>query len=197
MVGESGNSLTIIVPTCGRKTLPNTLLSFAKDVRDGDVVYVISDGPRAGLSFLLGYLDCTYPGRWRSIPGPYMGGWGHGLRNLLLRKVVTDYVWTIDDDDVAAPGALDAFRGASAPWIIYRMKFESGHPANGITCWREKRLQHGDIGTPMILARPSNARFGEDYSGDWGYVQGLHAEFGDPEWDETVVALIRPEEVDE
>lgn len=188
-------SITIIVPTLGRPTLHATLGSFAESLTDEDQVVVVADGALRSVREIVEDFDFHYNGEWiyhwrADFPA---GNWGHPLRNNILNwGIQTDYVWTIDDDDAAAPGALDALRSAEGPWTIFRMQFGPGHPANGITCWREPYLRYGDIGTPMILARPCAARFGNRYEGDWDYAQELQAEYGDPAWDERVIALIRP-----
>ena len=135
-------------------------------------------------------------GSWFYHEGDNLGYWGHGVRNWVLPIVSTDLVWHLDDDDIATPGALAAIRHSSGRWTIFRMEFGSAHPAHGITCWREPRLMKGDIGTPMVIAPPSKARFNLEYGGDFSYVQDLVDELGPPTWDERVIALIRPENPD-
>lgn len=192
------SSLTVIVPTIGRKSLARTLQSFANELTEDDYVLVSCDGWREGVTNLVyGWFDVHYPGQWWVNVNTVQGDWGHPARNHMLEVVKTDLVWTIDDDDEAAPGALTTIRQQTDPFVIYRMRFGPGHPANGITCWREKRMQHGDIGTPMIVAKPCSARFGHHYSGDWDYAQSLQAVYGDPVWNERVIALIRPYEVED
>ena len=77
------------------------------------------------------------------------------------------------------------------------MTFGPGHYANGLTVWREPRLQHGDVGTPMFFAPLCGARFGLEYSGDWVYAQALEATFGAPVFREEVVCVVRPEAQEE
>lgn len=177
----------------GRPSLSATLASFAADVRPEDHVVVVSDGGSSYVRLEVELCASRWDGDWTYHWKPAEGCWGHPLRNSVLNwELDTDYVWSIDDDDVAAPGALDVLRSAEGPWTIFRMLHGINHPANGIVCWREPSLRHGDIGTPMILARPSNARFGHRYEGDWDYAEDLRAEYGDPAFDERVVAVIRP-----
>lgn len=187
-------SITIIVPTVGRKSLRATLESFAPDLHDEDVVHLAMDGRNDETWGLFMEMVDKYPGKWFYREGHQKGYWGHAVRNEILPLVTTDLVWHLDDDDIAAPGALDAMRNSKGEWTMFRMEFMEGHPAHGVICWRFKQVKHGDIGTPMSVAPPSKARFGLAYGGDFEYAQGLLEEFGEPFWDETIVALIRPNE---
>lgn len=190
------DSLNIIVPTIGRPSLRNTLNSFADSIRYDDLVVVISDGPSQYAEDILDGMAAKYLGTWVYLRSTEKNDWGHSLRNEVLDHFLPDdgYVWTIDDDDEAAPGAIDALRSRCEDgWTIFRMEFGPGHYARGITCWREPALRFGDIGTPMVLAPRCQARFGSRYEGDWDYVQDLKRELGEPNFDERVVALIRPE----
>lgn len=184
-------SITIVVPTIGRPSLSATLRSFADELSPEDHVFVAADGDDVG-DLVRNFANDSVAQWTYSHWGERLGHWGHPIRNLAFDQIETDYVWTIDDDDVAAPFALNIIRETEADWAIYKMHFGDNHPASGITCWREPILRHGDIGTPMIVAKPGNSRFGHRYEGDWDYAQRLYAEYGEPDWDERVIALIRP-----
>lgn len=129
----------------------------------------------------------------------YGGNWGHPNRNYVMDKhVETSHVWTLDDDDVPAENALRSMRQhMNDPWTIFKMIFCEGHFANGVTCWREKEIKAGDIGTPMIFAPLSDARFGDGYMGDLDYALELQTELGAPVWAEEVVCLVRPVKIEE
>lgn len=185
-------SITVVVATTGRRTLQATLNSFGPDLHSGDVVHVCMDGRSDLVRRLVEEMSERYFGSWFFHEGDNLGYWGHAIRNYILPIVQTDLVWHLDDDDCAAPGALAAIRTSSGVWNIFRMEFGPGHPAHGIVCWRYERLVKGDIGTPMIIAPPSKARFDLEYGGDFGYVMDLVDEFGPPSWDDRIIALIRP-----
>lgn len=186
-------SITVVVATTGRKTLRATLESFGADLHSSDCVHVCMDGRDDRVRRLTEEMAERYFGRWFYHEGHNLGYWGHAVRNHVMPIVDTELVWHLDDDDVAAPGAIAAIRHSEGEWTIFKMRFCEGHPANGIVCWRLGQLVRGDIGTPMIIAPPSRARFALEYGGDFAYVQGLRDELGEPSWDETVIALIRPE----
>lgn len=171
-----------------------TLASLTAQLNPEDAVVVISEEKSS-------YVQDAVRSFSECIPGPdwtYLqrqgGNWGHTNRNHVLeRHVHTTHVWSLDDDDIATDTALKSLRERMGdPWTVFRMSFKEGHFANGLTIWREKKLQHGDIGTPMIFAPLGEARFGEHYSGDFTYAEALMVEHGEPVWSEEVVALIRP-----
>lgn len=192
---KMSRSLTVVVATVGRKSLRATLDSFGPDLHPGDFVHICMDGRSDGVRWVAHEMADKYWGKWFYHEGENLGFWGHAVRNQILPVCGTDLIWHLDDDDVAAPGALNAIRHSEGAWTIFRMRFMKGHPASGVVCWRNKVLRRGDIGTPMIVAPPSNARFALEYGGDFAYAEGLRKELGEPSWDERVIALIRPEEV--
>jgi len=198
-VVEQITALTVIVPTTGRPTLERTLRSFAGDLGGDDEIVVMSDGDHPHIEFLVSQLAKEYPAPvWTFAWEHPQGNWGHPLRNMALDKFVdTTHVWTIDDDDIAAPGAINTIRGyLMHDFVIFRMHFGPGHPADGVTCWRYQQVMHGDIGTPMVVARKCAARYGLHYSGDYDYAHELQAQYGEPVWAPETIAIIRPEATD-
>lgn len=192
-------AITVIVPTIGRPTLERTLRSFVGDLGPHDEVVVMQDGDLPHVEFLCQGLAREFPlPVWTCAWEEPQGCYGHPLRNLAIEKFVdTSHVWTIDDDDVAAPDAIKTLRKyLQHDFVIFKMEFGPGSHANGIVCWRYKQIMHGDVGTPMIFARKSLSRFGLHYSGDLDYAKGLKALFGEPTWAEETIALIRPEASD-
>ena len=189
------NGISILIPTVGRESIRATFDSFGPDLTAEDAVLVGIDGYKPEAVDWLKEAKKKYAGRWQyvinySFP---MGHTGHPMRNLLLGQVPEgDYIWTIDDDDVAMPGALDVLRQHLSGWAIFKMTFGEGHYANGLTLWRYGYLMLGDIGTPMILAPKCSARFGSRYEGDWDYALELQRELGNPTFNDEVIAHIRP-----
>lgn len=189
--------ITVIVPTIGRPSLSQTLGSFADDLRATDAVIVMDDGQHEGASWLVQQYASLYPEPdWSYIRASSHGSWGHPLRNEAIDCYVeTTHIWTIDDDDIAADGAIEAMRARmDDPWTLFRMTFGQGHFARGTTCWRFEQPVMGDVGTPMMFAPVCAARFGDAYTGDWDYFKALRDELGPPVMDTTVIAIIRPDE---
>lgn len=191
--------ITVVVPTIGRPTLIKTLQSVAPQLEESDAIVVVSEGNDKNVRTIVRSFSKHYTAPDWAYTYEFGQNWGHGNRNYVLdHHVQTSHVWTIDDDDVATPTALASLRSQmNDSWAIFKMSFGEAHFANGLTIWREARIQAGDIGTPMIFAPLCEARFGLEYMGDCAYAYSLQAELGPPEWCEDVVAVIRPEPVDE
>lgn len=189
--------LAIIVPTIGRPSLSATLRSISLQCKEDDNVIVVSDGHRPLARDI--YQEWAPHDWWQYLELPPDGNWGHGLRNQVMDALEPNtHVVTIDDDDVYEDGALELFRAAccNIP-VVFRMRFGRGHPADGLTVWREPEVRYGDIGTPMILAPVGRSRFGLEYHGDFAYVSALVEEHGEPIWRPEVVAHIRPSAVED
>lgn len=187
--------ITVIVPTVGREGLQRTLESFAGDLALEDDVVVIHDGPNHTVGSFVRLMQGWSDGSWYYLETKEIqGAVGHPLRNRVLdNHVKTTHVWTIDDDDEAAPGALKAMRNhMDDPWTIFKMHFGPGHPASGLTLPASRQIRFGNVGTPMIFAPTTQARFGHHYSGDLDYAAALYSELGEPVWAEETVAIIRP-----
>lgn len=188
-------AITVIVPTTGRPTLQHTLQSFAPDLTTDDQVIVISDGPDPTTRSVVSIVDSNSQGSWYYLEtATPQGAFGHPNRNhVLTHHLQTSHVWSIDDDDEAVPGALDLLRQhITDPWTIFKMRFgpNSRHP--GLTLPYTHRVVYGNIGTPMIFAPSSQARFGHHYSGDFDYAQELMQLLGPPVWAQELIAVVQP-----
>ena len=124
--------ITVIVPTIGRASLTDTLASFADDLTTVDAVVVMNDGKNLDTQKTVERFANLFPlpdwiYQYEGIP---LGDWGHPLRNIALDLFVeTSHIWTLDDDDVAAPGALDALRSSCDVASLWRVMFTSGTTA--------------------------------------------------------------------
>ena len=212
--------ITVVIPTIGRPTLTNTLVALAPQLNDGDRVMVMCDN-LALYNFVCTAVEMVQrnlepQGTWRvySSKRP-LGAFGHRQRNRALDLLCKledrpDWVWSIDDDDEPAFGALDFIRARIREnghrLLIFKMRYGAGHPANGLVLPQRQQIAIGDVGTPMIVAPLSPAEFGlrstdsvgrehgEGYCGDYEYAVALREEFGEPVWCDEVIAEIRPVE---
>ncbi len=212
------SAIAITVPTVGRPELANLLSALALQVTNDDRVIVVCDRPlRHNWCTLVveGLRRAGAPGRWVVWPRDNLGHFGHVARNEALDFLAglehrPDWVWSIDDDDMVLPGALDAIRVAAAseegPWYIARMVGGVSSHFDGVTIPNQgERILLGNVGTPMLLFPASvQARFGlgvlEQFGKEWeaGYfgdlemAVDLREELGDPVWIEHTIAEIRP-----
>ncbi len=190
-------SITIIVPTVGRRTLQATLESIWLDSDNGDLeVLVLSDGAEQRARRI--FEEYSGPG-WRLHEEPNaLGCWGHTICNLALdNSIETSHVYRIDDDDVLMVGAIPTMLAyqADVP-VIFRARWGDAHPAAGVELPHMHEVRYGNIATPMVLAPVCKARYGMRLEGDFDYAVALIEELGEPLWRDDLIALIRPEAVE-
>jgi glycosyltransferase involved in cell wall biosynthesis len=197
--------LAIVIPTLGavyRPTLKNLLNALANQVNGDDNVLVVSDTPFHDDPTWMLVKDTPFPDNafvhyWHTGVGAPLGHWGHAARNRVLDYNLltgSTHLWTIDDDDMILPGALDLIRDSCCDVpVIFKMRFGPGSHANGVVIHRGRGLMLGEVGTPMIVAPLCGARFGRRYCGDFDYATNLVLKLGDPIYRDEVIVDVRPE----
>lgn len=210
--------LAVIVPTTGqRRSLSATLDSLVPQLEHGDRCMVICDDLSRYdfCSEAVGFArEAGADGvMWRCYPNREQPGfYGHASRNIALNILEDledgpDWVWSLDDDDVATFGAVDMIRSAiasgEAQWYVFRMRGGAGSHFPGVVVpTLGPRLLRGNVGTPMMVFPVCSSRFGSaemenmpaGYFGDYQQAQGLLLELGEPQWQPEIVAEIRPVE---
>ncbi len=210
--------LTIIVPTIGRPSRLETLTSLRDQVQRGDEVILVSDTKDyPPFKEERGVFGNKSKARWTNEctgDDAPLGAYGHAARNRILDRYQDCffYAWSLDDDDIAAPGALAAIRTAidSFPgaWFIFQMVGgENSHYSALKVPTVGHQIRVGNVGTPCIVWPASaEARWGmagdsepygkmhmpDGYFGDYEMAVALQAELGDPIWVDEVLAVIRP-----
>lgn len=166
-------SLSVIIASSGRPTLARAMESAREQVRDGDEILVSVN------------TDCP---------------WGHAARNQLMTASRGAYLLFMDDDDMYAPGALDAVRSALAADThedaVYHMHIFRMRYPNGSELWTQPVVRCGNVSTQMVCVpsiAPSLAgcRWGDRYEGDFDFISAC-AQRLDVRWHEDVIALVRP-----
>lgn len=170
--------ISFIVPTCGRKSLVNTLQSI--ETRTGDEIIVVGNRFRVK-DHRVRYVDC---------PPGY--DWGAAERNFATPFARCRYIAHIDDDDMYAPGTralmADAIEKANGNPILFRMRFP-----NGITLWAEEEVRCGNVGTPMFLIpnRPTMlGTWGSFVGGDCAFLESSKWKSQEYVWRPEVIALL-------
>jgi glycosyltransferase involved in cell wall biosynthesis len=170
-------TLSIIVPTLGRKTLERTLRSIAGQVRPGDEVLVVCDET---------------------------GDSGDSARMSGMERARGSHLAFMDDDDVYAPGAFEKMRhfARENPGRIGIFKMQ--HPV-GTTHWRdgEPVLRYANVSTQNFLVPNVPGRLGRWtdrpprpggglYAGDYAFIVGTVELQGEPVFVDEVTVLVRP-----
>lgn len=129
-------TISFIVPTIGRPSLTDTILSI--DLWPGDQLIVVPDVPPSG-------------------------NWGNPQRNEGIDRAQGDYLAFIDDDDIYLEGHRQIMEQAIATHpgkaFLFKMRYPSGY-----TLWDEPILEPGNVGSPMILC-PNTEEFISDWPG--------------------------------
>jgi len=185
--------VSVIIPTIGRETLQRALDSVA----DADEIILVHDTDnKVRVATYSAGENCV------DVVLSAMQGGDHGYpaRMIGMRYASGTHLAFLDDDDVYLPGAIDAMRerACDVP-VIFRMR----HPEHGVL-WRTPVLQFANVGTPMFLVPNVPARLGAwaahapalpEPGGDYTFISGCVERMGQPEWDERVVAEVRPHEL--
>jgi len=189
-------NLSIVCPTIGRETLARTLESLAPQLAAEDEVLVVADGhqpevyelcARYGHQFR--YLTCYEAG----------SGWGQAQRNFGMDLAAKDYLAFIGDDDVFAPGALEAIRQAIAAWPGSLFLFRVDTWSSGIV-WKPGRQQieegYVDASCAVFPNDPERlGRWAYCYTGDCTFIRETAACYPASAlvWRPEVIAICRPE----
>jgi glycosyltransferase involved in cell wall biosynthesis len=120
---------------------------------------------------------------------------GYAARTRLIARATGTHLCFLDDDDVFAPGAIDAFRRhASERLTIFRMQY----PAGGVI-WHDPVIRFGNLGTPCLLVPNIPEKLGEwkehahgGAGGDYVFACTTAEKMGAPVWRPEVVAHITP-----
>lgn len=181
----TGPTVTVVVPTLGRSSLARSLRSCS----EADEIIVIADET--------GDVEharaASAPFTRRFFTAPHGLGQGYAQREIGMLYATSTHLAFLDDDDIFLPDALDTMRvAATTVPVIFRMN----HPLLGVV-WREPQLVFGNVGTPMLLVPNRNVgRWRPHYEGvggDFTFIQETCLRQGDPVWNQTTIAQVRPE----
>src|SRR6267143_6907172 len=100
-------SLTVIIPTAGRDTLPYCLQTISQQTLiESDEILIIGDGQQKEVEAQVEAIGSPF----RYIEGPYTNDWGHSQINRGLQLAQADWVAYTDDDDGFLPRAFEVVR---------------------------------------------------------------------------------------
>lgn len=170
-------TLSIIVPTRGRKTLERTLRSISGQLQPGDEVIVLRDET---------------------------GDSGDSARMSGMERARGSHLAFMDDDDVYRPGALEMMRRFARDHPGRIGIFKMQHPV-GTTHWRdgEPVLRYANVSTQNFLIPNLPGRLGRwtdrpprpgggVYDGDYAFIARTVELQGEPLFVDEVTVLARP-----
>lgn len=150
--------LSVITPTLGRASLRGALDSLVAQLDPEDEAIVVGDGPQPAAHAI----TRAYDGRVRYEETPATRAWGYHQRNFGVEMAKGDFLWFIDDDDIAAPDAIQAIKLKSEKDRpnFFRMRFRE----SGKYVWKTPELKLGNVGTPNFVFPNDPAKLGEWHS---------------------------------
>jgi len=195
-------TLSIIVPTIGRETLPRTLETIAaQELVDGDEVLVVEDGPD-NPAIREPIEAAGWPWRYLST-GKRFGGWGHVARNVAMTQARGDYLVFMDDDDVYRThgcyggenvGAFARIRAAATRHPGRPLMFRMERPGWNSTIWRPKAVRYGNVSTQMFVVPNSPellGSWGPYHAGDLAFICSTLEKWppGSLVWEPDIIAI--------
>ncbi len=169
-------AFSIIVPTCGRPTLAQTLESIlGAGAAPLDEILIVGDGPqelaRAIAKDFTSKLQINY------LETPPDHAAGHPQRNFAMKVAAGTHLLSIDDDDAYRPGSLQRVRKEASEdpgrFLIFKMESHtSRHPWGKL--WKNHYPSLGNVGTPMMVAPNVAAKLGKwghRYAGDFDFLE--------------------------
>lgn len=168
--------LSVIVPTCGRRTLARAVASALTQLSHEDEVIVVGDGPQPAAQAFCRTISPVV----QYVEGPMTRCWGNTQRQVGLRCAVGDYVAFLDDDDIFVPGALPVMKAAVAesPSQPVLFQFVDRH---GAVIWCDREVRQGNVSTQCVCVPNVTEKlgtWGERYEGDYDFITSTLACYG-------------------
>ncbi len=193
-------TLSILIPTAGRPLIDRAILSYLPQMQAEDELLVLGDtagGPLPATEDI-----CRkYGHQVRYVPcGHQQHSYGHAEINTGLIQARGDYILGNDDDDIAAPHALDLIRETIAGLdrarpLLFRFKSYLGR-----TFWEiEGDFRECHIGGHCAVFPNLPGRIGrytDRYNGDFDYLKSTIELWPngieDARWIDGIIAIARP-----
>lgn len=183
-------ALSVIIPTIGRSTLRQTLLSIEGQRASIDEVLVVGDGEQPNAREIVA--DFPFVRYFETAPS---NCWGHAQRNAGITQARGDYLLFMDDDDIYTTDAFavirDAIQKNQEAILIFRFELHTGE-----IVWRTPRVMRGNVGSPSCVVPndPSRlGRFGNRRGGDLDWcVSCLQHYPRSIVWIDRIICICRP-----
>lgn len=178
--------LSIIIPTCGRRTLERTLQSLADQPLQPDDEVLVAGGPLCRMAVTARY-GVTY------VPVPAGKDWGCKERTAAIARAGGTHLAFIDDDDWWLPGARAAIAAAMASTPAAPVLFRMRYAHSGGELWTKPELKCGNVSTQMMLLPNDPGKLGRwtrRREGDFDFLQSMRWPPEAIVWRNEVIAMI-------
>jgi hypothetical protein len=190
--------LTVICPTIGRDTLGRTLRSIRAQAPP-EAVEILVVGDTHGATFAEDLRRVpTVCANWDACYLEHDGGlhaWGHPQRTYAQTLAGGRWLWWLQDDDIAAAGAVATIReaiglqSAPLPCLFQTRTWQAG------VVWKSHDLRLGNIDADGLLAPNDPARLAPwppEYNGDFTMIAETVERWGGLWWNQGVIAIGHP-----
>ena len=188
--------LTVICPTIGRDTLGRTLRSIrAQAPAEAVELLVVGDTHADTFAEDLRRVPVVCA-NWEARYLAHDGGchaWGHPQRTAAVAHARGRWLWWLQDDDIAAQGAVDAIR-IETERCRYPCLFRTRTWQAGVV-WKTPDLRLGNIDADCLVAPNMPPRihpWPNEYNGDFAMIEATVEEWGAGIWCEQVIAIGHP-----
>jgi len=137
--------LSVIVPTCGRPTLKNTITSILPQLQEDDQLIIVHDGPNET------WIDGTAGQVVVSRTGEKTANNGASQRDKGMELATGTHLMFCDDDDIFTPDALAAAREAIGRHPQDMLIFQMEYGLDGHKLWSVPLYELCNVGTPMFV----------------------------------------------
>jgi hypothetical protein len=144
-------------------------------LRDGDEVRVIGDGPQPEAQKSMSEAHAVMRSIFRPAELyseiPAIRNYGNPQRNLALKETQADLIMFVDDDDEVEPGAIDAVRRAAMESPGRPLMFRMYHLDRVI--WGDPAVRNGNVSGQMFVVPNVKGKLGRwsgKYSADFDFI---------------------------
>lgn len=186
--------LSVVIPTCGRSSLADTLESIVRqEWIEGDEVVVVADGSHEQARE--DFLDSGLPGRFLTH-GPTRN-FGNAQREFAYRVCHGDFIVHMDDDDIFAEEAFVKIRKAVATAPSCAHLFRVVAPWGEVVWTDPGVIEQGNVCTIQLVVpnvREALPKWPRRQGGNIGFTRDCRETFG-LMWRPEIIAICRPQGV--
>lgn len=140
----SETSISVIIPTIGRRSLERALASIVWQLGPLDEIILVGDGPQK----LARRISMAFPGISYYETEPTRC-WGHAQRNLGMSVAKGSHLCFLDDDDIWLPHGRESIKNGlhedPDKLLFFRMKHMKK------TLWKTREIAYGNVSTQMYV----------------------------------------------
>lgn len=187
-------TVSVILSTIGRSTLPQVLEDVLPQLEDGDELIVVADGPIAIVDTQGPVkIDLSDP-HVKYVQIPKADDYGCTPKDVGMQLARGDVLWFVDDDDRFPEGSVDAIRGAAREHPGRLLIFRMDHGTQGRILGHS--IAPANVGAPqMVIPRIPGLPRWQDNEGpsnmpDHTFIAKCAERLGDPVYRDEIICVL-------